>query len=781
MTNNLIDWALSPGVRLMRRWNLTAKFTALSGMAFATILSMTAYATSEQWARLSSTNDELQGTRLIADVTRVAWLTQSHRDLINVAAAGGALAPDALAHTRVDLQKAISQVDAELVREHKPLLDNSWSPIKQRLVGLTQAVDAGSSSATFDAHTEQVLALRQLLLTVGDSTSLLLDPERETFYLTLALVDRYVPLMESVALLRGRGAAMISSGAVSPPDLRSMSELAQRLHIQLSDMSQLFAALERNGQTASAGWGATQALMGGYADEMVRALGASVPREEARSVLERGTQAIGSAMSLNEVLLKRLNTDLAARQTRQQWIVGIYVGLAALTFIVITYLVLALHAALIGSVESMTQTIDDVGRGDLTRPLDVLGQDELAHVGHGMNRMALKLSRIVASIRSNAVLVAISARHLGEGAMALAQRTEQQTQRIHDTNARVGQVQYMLHGAISSGRELADQVEHVRATAETGSASMPAAGTTMSQIEDGALRMREIVGMIEDIAFQTNMLALNAAVEAARAGEAGSGFAVVAGEVRKLAARCAKAVAEISDLIEQSTLQVGDGVRHIDGLTRTLNQLVEGVQGIAGGVSDMAASTLQQSSILDDIAQTLDGLKRITGENTQAVNSTQQSSEQLMLHAGSLSRSVQGIRLAQGSADEAQALAIRAVDLVRDKGLAQALPILHDASAGFVDRDLFVFGVNRAGIHQFVSSDPEAVGTPLPMLTSSDGFLFNDALWRAADAAQPWVEYESCDPETLEMVAKMVCVYQVDDDLLVCSVLYKDPSALSSD
>jgi methyl-accepting chemotaxis protein len=787
MKHPLLEWALRPGVRLMRRWNLTAKFTVLSGMAFAIILSMALYGSTQQWGQLVSTREELQGTRLVADITRVAWLTQAHRDLLNVAAAGGELAPEALPRTRAELQKAISQIDADVAGQHQPLLGTNWTPIRSSVLAMTQlpqgqSQDVGSRLAqrqAYERHTEQVQALRQLLLLVGETSTLLLDPEPDTFFLMLAVVDRYLPLMETVAQLRGKGVAMISSGAIAAPDERSMSDLAQHLRLQLADMSQLFAALDRSGQPASAGWSVTQALMGSYAAEMVRALGANAPHDEARSVLERGNQAIASAMSLNEALLKRLNTQLQARERQQAWVVALYIVVAVLTFLGVTYLMLALHAALIGSVDTMTQTIDDVSRGDLTRPHDVVGQDELAHVGRGMNRMTLKLSGIVAAIRSNAVLVALSARHLSDGALALAQRTERQSQRIHDTTKGVHQVQYVLNGALATTRELGEQVEQVRSIAESGSATMPQAGQTMSQIEAGAHRMREIVGMIEDIAFQTNMLALNAAVEAARAGEAGSGFAVVAGEVRQLAKRCANSVAEISDLIEQSTLHVGDGVRHIAGLTQTLDQLVGGVHRIAGEVGQLSSSTEQQSAILDDISQTLDGLKAITSENTQAVNSTQSASDQLMLHAGSLSRSVQGIRLAQGGADEAQALAEKAASLLQAQGLAGALPILQDPDGGFVDRDLFVMGVNREGIQQFVSGDASAAGTPLPMLTSSDGFLLNDALWQAADAGRAWVEYEACDPDTLEMVAKMACVCKVDEGLLVCGVLHRDVSALS--
>ena len=119
------------------------------------------------------------------------------------------------------------------------------------------------------------------------------------------------------------------------------------------------------------------------------------------------------------------------------------------------------------------------------------------------------------------------------------------------------------------------------------------------------------------------------------------------------------------------------------------------------------------------------------------------------------------------------ALLERAARLIKEQGLNAALPVLHDPSAGFMDRDLFVFGIGRDGVHRFVSTDPEATGQQLPMLASRDGGLLHEALWRAADSGQQWVEYQSCDPETLEMVPKLACVLKVDEDLLLGSPLHK--------
>jgi len=180
------------------------------------------------------------------------------------------------------------------------------------------------------------------------------------------------------------------------------------------------------------------------------------------------------------------------------------------------------------------------------------------------------------------------------------------------------------------------------------------------------------------------------------------------------------------------------------------------------------------------VEQTLCSLDSITGENQETVNTVNLATQDLLDRAAGLARSVKGIRLAQGGVDEAQALLEKAAALIRDVGLQAAVPVLHEPNAGFVDRDLFVLGLSREGMQVFHSCLPQEAGKPLPMLTSKDGFLLSEALWRAADSHQDWVEYESCSPDTLEMAAKTACILKVSDELLLCSFFYSDPATLNN-
>jgi methyl-accepting chemotaxis protein len=780
MNKGLLRWMLRPGMRLMRRGTLTLKFTVLSLMPFFVILCMAVYATRLHWAQMRGTQDELQGLQLVTDVNHLSWALQAHRDLLYVRSGGRGVGTDSLNKTRQDLHAAIDELDVHLAAQKAALLSTNWQPIKKALDQLVKEGGANDAQDTDpDGYTRQVGVLRNFQLMVGETSTLLLDPEGETFYLMLMLVERFPPLIESISHLRAQGLTLVAGGAINSQDQSMVLEEVMHCRERLHDTQWMLQALDRTSRPSASGWSVTLALIDEYWGDVLKAMGGNTSPEEALSVLDHGKQVVKSTLVLNDAMTMRLGDLLRERLSWQRTLVVAYVAVTVLTFLIMTYLIMSMHSALIGAVKAMTRNIDDVSNGDLTKPREIIGRDELAHVGRGMTKMTLRLSRMVASIRSNAVLVAISAKQIGDGAMALAQRTERQAQQLRDAASGVRRIQGVLAQASNASYGLMDQVDKVSNIAAQGSESMPAAVATMGQIQEGSQRMREIVGMIEDIAFQTNMLALNAAVEAARAGEAGTGFAVVAGEVRQLAGRCAHAVAEISDLIEQSNVHVGDGARHIADITQTLSQLVAGIQEVSTGVAHTSSNTAEQNGTLERIVCSLDAIETITRENKQAVDAAQQATGQLLVRAASLSKSVQGIRLAQGSADEAQALLARAAELIEMRGLESAGPIMANPESGFVDRDLYVFGADRDGILRCSSSDLGSIGQPLPTLTSSDGHLFKDALWRAVDSGQEWVEYESCHPETLEMMPKMACVRKVTDNLVLCSVMHKEPATLN--
>jgi methyl-accepting chemotaxis protein len=759
-SHRLLARVLSPGMRLMRRWPLSTKFMALSVLAFLSTLVLALHGVAvsvEQWQR---TAQEREGVGMARVVLRASHDVQLHRDLWHHASLDVQAVSTLAAHRRA-MQSSLTELDATLLALPEPYRTQAWPSRQADMAALERLPLGHHGQAAAEALHGQVLqAIRQAAWLVGESSTLLLDPESTTYFLMSLALDR-IPTLSAEA--SERRALVWQAWHSASPAVGDEAVLAGAVQRALEDVQFQWEALRRSGGHVPASW------------ETVRAsLAAADPSAPERLMIH--AQALHQAtVALNQGILDQLDARLQDRSQALAGSIGLAVAVLLFNLLVLGYFVTALHSALMGTMKVITRTMDDMGQGDLTQRRTVQGSDEMADVARGLQGVGERLSRIVASIRSNAVLLAMAGKDMGEGTMALAVRTEQQSGRLKELAERVRQGHQATDEGARHAQVLMTQVHGVRASAQSGQEQMPVAASTMSAIEQGARRMTEIVSLIEDIAFQTNMLALNASVEAARAGEAGAGFAVVAAQVRQLATRCAQAVGEISELIAASTLQVGDGVRHMSAIQSAFDELVDGLDQIHGGVTQVAQIVAQQSATLGDMSSSLDSLDSITRENGVAVNRSYAASEQLVERAASLSQAVRGIRLSQGSPDEAQALAERAAQLIRDRGVEAALPVLQDPSNDFIDRDLSVFGLNRQGHYVFSSLEPAMAGHPIPMLTSTDGHLFQEALWRAAESGQAWVEYESCDPDTLQMSIKMAHVVPMNDDLIVVAPVYKDP------
>ncbi len=302
--------------------------------------------------------------------------------------------------------------------------------------------------------------------------------------------------------------------------------------------------------------------------------------------------------------------------------------------------------------------------------------------------------------------------------------------------------------------------------------------TGINELQTTSNRMTEIIGTIDGIAFQTNLLALNAAVEAARAGEQGKGFAVVAAEVRSLARRSQSAAAEVRTLIADSTSRTTATVEGIQAVNTLMSSLVTGISEIAQNIETMAEGSARQSAALGEVVQAVGDLDRVTIENSGLVDRTSHRSARLMQRSRELESAVTHIKLRQGTADEALELATRAHALVKSAGFAQASEVFHDKNSGFVDRDLYVFVFDRAGVYRVMGADIKKVGTTLFDAPGVDAQALLDEAWYRAEQGGGWVEYNIVNPTTGEVRGKSSYVLQLDDNQLIGCGAYR--SALTT-
>jgi len=437
---------------------------------------------------------------------------------------------------------------------------------------------------------------------------------------------------------------------------------------------------------------------------------------------------------------------------------------------VLLYLLWAVHASVHGGLAQLAQHMERSAQGDLSVRVVAQGQDEVADLQRQLDRMLLTLSAMVADIRSNAALVAQAGQILGRGTRALADRTEQQAANLEQTAASVEHIVDAVQRNAESMRLADERATRVSRDAAEGARAMENAVQSVQAIQQGARRMNEIIGVIDGIAFQTNILALNAAVEAARAGEQGRGFAVVASEVRTLAGRSAEAAREIRTLIGASVQQVENSAGLIATTGQGIAQMNEAIRSLAGTLSHIAASDIEQGTGLQEIATAIRQLDQITQHNAQMVEHSVAHTEALEGRAGTLAQAVVSFRLQQGTADEAQALVVKAAELHRRTGGEAFLRTLTDPAQPYYDKDMYVFALDSSGVYRAFGGNPAKVGSRVQDLPGVDGQGLLHDIFAQAEQEPGWVEYDIQNPQTGKIQTKMSYVCQLGEFYVGCGV-----------
>jgi methyl-accepting chemotaxis protein len=344
--------------------------------------------------------------------------------------------------------------------------------------------------------------------------------------------------------------------------------------------------------------------------------------------------------------LSALREQIGVERMRTVWLVTVVMAAIVLGLALSTWF---LVRAICRPLARVVELAGRISGGDLSVEVDSHRNDEIGDVERALDRMAASLRQLVGEVRQTADSISTASSEIAHGNQDLSQRTEATASNLQQTASSMEQ----LTGTVRQSAEAAAQANQLASSASSvaqrGGEVVTQVVSTMDEINSSSKKIADIIGVIDGIAFQTNILALNAAVEAARAGEQGRGFAVVAGEVRSLAQRSAEAAKEIKALIGTSVDKVETGARLVLDAGTTMNEIVASVQRVTDIIGEITAAAGEQSSGIGQVNTAVTQLDQMTQQNAALVEESAAAAESLKEQAHKLAGIVSTFRLGDGS------------------------------------------------------------------------------------------------------------------------------------
>ncbi|MBI2308219.1 MAG: methyl-accepting chemotaxis protein [Rhodocyclales bacterium] len=668
---------LLPAIGLMNRLRFTGKFAL---MLLVLSLSIGLLVTSLYRAlnvTIVSSQRELDAIVVVKPLLQAVQMTQQHRGL-SAAVVGG---NTGMASSR----EAKAREVAQLLQVVEPLLTESlrrgeaWQAARADWARIETDGLQLDVSANVAAHTALIGRLLRFLIQVADEFELTLDPEAGSYYLMDTAIFKLPTMLETLGRMRAMGSGVLAAHRLDPKQAIS-------LNIFLAELDKTRADYELNlDKTANANPAAGQVLKAsaGELGAAMRDLG-GVVRDDilserfatpSQQYYQRATQAIDAGYrQLYDAMLPTLGRLVQERIDRLNANLRLNVAVIAIVLLLTIYLAAGMYFAIVENVGLLSEGAGRIAAGDLTARIRITARDELLRVADSFNRMAEAVNETVRNVRGNADRVLDAARRTAESSSQIAISSDSQSQSassmaaaVEQTTVGIDHITRNAHDAREISRRSGELSADGGKLVQTVVAEMREISTAVSasaqSVEDLGRRSDEIsaiVGVIREIADQTNLLALNAAIEAARAGEQGRGFAVVADEVRKLAERTGQSTQEIGEMIAsiqgETRLAVDNMKIGVDRVARgvelssragdSMAEISAGAAQVVEVVREISEALAEQSSASADIARNVETIAQMAEQNSAAVGENHATVAQLEQLARDLQNEVARFRVA---------------------------------------------------------------------------------------------------------------------------------------
>lgn len=643
-------------------WQKFALLAVLGGLLVAVPLTLYLQ---EAGKSLESARLEANGIAPTRAVLHVVTLMQQHRGLSAMMLAGSESAPAQRAAKQIEVEKAIAAADAFAVDLADAALVSRWQKAKERWPGLAAGVESRALSGkdSFAGHTALIGDLLKLNGLLLDHFRLSLDPSLDsTNLIAIALVESPV-LMEMLGRMRAKGSGALTAQQISLEDRALMVAM-------LDNANTRYAAAQDALDKVAAANPALRGVLSGALED-AQAVGKEVTRVTQSEIIMAEqfsfaasdyfaltTSAIAAQLKLYDGAIAALDDLLQQRRAQTEQTLYLLAGGILLLATAVAAFGILIARSITRPVAEAVAVARRVAAGDLAGSIVVESGNETGQLLQALKDMNDGLVRIVTSVRGGTHAIANASSEIASGNLDLSSRTEEQASSLEETASSMEEIT----GTVLQNADNARQASELAATAAEiagkGGEMVSQVVETMDAINDSSRRIADIVGVIDSIAFQTNILALNAAVEAARAGEQGRGFAVVAAEVRALAQRSAAAAGEIKGLINDSVTRVDAGARLVDQTGATMQEIVASVQRVNSLIREIAAASDEQATGITQVNQAINQMDQVTQQNASLVEEAAAAAEALQEQAQHLKGTVEVFRL--GDRESAVIVPLRA-------------------------------------------------------------------------------------------------------------------------
>ncbi|SFL48587.1 methyl-accepting chemotaxis protein [Rugamonas rubra] len=631
---------------------LPHKFLILSLIALLLAAVPTFFYVREAGKSLDAYQSEQQGLVRVAAVLKTIQFTQQHRGLAALSLGGVAGGEAKRAAKQAEADRAYGEVDAIVKAMGDDGVTAAWTASRRDWDALREGVVARRLTVpqSFAGHTALVPLLLRVNDLVGDHYGLSLDPDKDSYQLIQAMFYQLPYLTEELGKTRAQGAGMLARKEASAEERIALSIYTGRVGDRLDQTQAAFNKAASENPRLASSLGEAMREAAGLAQGLVRTASEQIVKPEqlsyaADQYVTLATQAIDAQFKLNGAsgaVLEELMAEKIGDFHRTRWLMlASMLGLIALAGAVAAMI----SRSVTGPLRHAVLVAERVAGGDLVGDFDTGPPNEVGRMLRALKEMNDSLRHIVGDVRGSIDNIGAATRDIASGNADVSRRLEAQASSLEQTASSMEQMTSTVKQNADNARQANTLVAGAAGVASHGGAVVAQVVRTMGEINASSHRIVDIIGVIDGIAFQTNILALNAAVEAARAGEQGRGFAVVASEVRNLAQRSAAAAKEIKELIAQSVEKVEAGNRLADSAGKAMEEIVGSVARITGIMGEIATASAEQGSGIEQINQAVTQMDDMTQQNAALVEQTAAASASLQDQAQSLVAAMSVFRL----------------------------------------------------------------------------------------------------------------------------------------